>query len=245
MQWQTLMDSGFSRAVEQDGYAIIPGCINARTVDSLLAELEDGSIGGAVSRRAGRAFGIRNLLNVLPSVRTLAVSSTLMSLVEPVLGSGTRVVRGLYFDKHKDANWKVAWHQDLTIAVRKRIEVEGFGPWSLKAGICHVQPPLSVLEEMLALRVHLDDTDETNGALRVIPGSHKHGRLLSTNIRDFQENSLAVTCPVNAGGVMLMRPLLLHASSAAIYPRRRRVLHIEYSASELPGEMAWHDVPFD
>lgn len=215
MQRQTLLDNGFDRAVERDGYAIIPHCINANTIDSLLSELEDLSIDEAVSQRAGRAFGIRNLLNVLPSARTLAESSTLLSLVEPVVGSKARVVRGIYFDKHKDANWKVAWHQDLTIAVRKRVEVEGFGPWSLKAGIYHVQPPIPVLEGMLALRVHLDDADETNGALRVIPGSHKYGRLLATNIQDIKETCLAVTCSIDAGGVMLMRPLLLHASSAA------------------------------
>lgn len=162
-----------------------------------------------------------------------------------MLGRKARVVRGIYFDKHRDANWKVAWHQDVTIAVREKTEVEGFGPWSIKAGITHVQPPVWVLERMLALRLHLDYADLTNGALHVLSGSHKYGRLSARDIQTMKEKCRVVTCPVPAGGVMLMRPLLLHASSAATHPRRRRVLHLEYSASELPGGLAWYDAHVD
>ena len=89
-----------------------------------------------------------------------------------MLGKTARVVRGIYFDKHENANWKVAWHQDLTIAVRERVEVDGYGAWSIKARIHHVQPPVTVLENMLTVRVHLDHTEESNGALRVLPGRH-------------------------------------------------------------------------
>ncbi len=235
------MKKGFVEAVERDGYAIITDCLDAEIVCRLLRELEEVKTDEAVSQRAGKAFGIRNLLNVLPSTRALAESPTIRSLVEAVSCNEARVVRGIYFDKHRDANWKVAWHQDLTIAVRERIEVEGFGPWSLKAGIEHVQPPVSILQSMLALRVHLDDTDEANGALQVLPGSHLHGRLSAHQIQSLKQGGRPVTCPVPRGGVMLMRPLLLHASSAAESPRHRRVLHFEYSASNLPGGLSWYD----
>ena len=150
-------------------------------------------------------------------------------------------MRGVYLDKHKDANWKVAWHQDLTIAVRQRKEVEGYGPWSIKVGIQHVQPPVAVLEKMLAVRVHLDDTDESNGALRVIPGSHRHGRLNSEDIQDWKASSTPVSCAVKRGGVMLLRPLLLHASSLAFAPGHRRVLHFEYAAGELGSGLEWYE----
>src|SRR5262245_7189469 len=86
--------------------------------------------------------------------------------VEPILGPGAFVVRGLFFDKTPRANWKVSWHQDLTIAVRVRIEAPGFGPWSLKAGVVHVQPPAEILERMATVRLHLDDCSESNGPLR-------------------------------------------------------------------------------
>jgi hypothetical protein len=98
-------------------------------------------------------------------------------LVEPVLGDRFFAVRGILFDKIPDANWKVPWHQDVTIAVEERVEVEGFGPWSIKADVLHVQPPAEVLEHMVSVRLPLDNCDEENGALRVIHGSHLHGRI--------------------------------------------------------------------
>ncbi len=174
--------------LESDGFAIVPDVLDASTIDRLRDHLADIRADEATSRRGGKAFGVRNLLNVIPATRELAISRALRLLIEPVLGSGARVVRGVYFDKHKDANWKVAWHQDLTIAVRERVDIDEYGPWSLKAGIHHVQPPMSVLQGMLAARIHLDDTDASNGALRVFPGSQKHGRLTRVDIERWKAN---------------------------------------------------------
>ena len=230
----------YAAAVERDGFAVVADVIDASAVGRLVAELEGLEVGVAASRRAGRAYGVRDLLNVLPSARGLANGDELRSLVVPLLGEGARVVRGIFFDKHGGANWKVAWHQDLTIAVRERVEVEGFGPWSVKGGVPHVQPPASVLEGVLALRLHLDDADEANGALRVVPGSHRHGRLGPQDIELLKARRGVVTCAVRRGGAMLMRPLLVHASSSAARPSHRRVLHFEYSSSNLPGGLRWH-----
>lgn len=231
----------YAAAVERDGFAVVADVIGADTVGRLVAELEGLEAGVAVGRRAGGAYGVRNLLNVLPSAGKLANGDELRSLVAPLLGAGARVVRGVFFDKHGGANWKVAWHQDLTVAVRERVEVKGFGPWSVKAGVPHVQPPAAVLEGVLALRLHLDDADESNGALRVVPGSHRHGRLGPHAVERLKARHGVVTCNVARGGVLLMRPLLLHASSAAAAPSHRRVLHFEYSSSDLPGGLRWHD----
>jgi ectoine hydroxylase-related dioxygenase (phytanoyl-CoA dioxygenase family) len=158
-----------------------------------------------------------------------------------MLGREARVVRGIFFNKTVEANWKVAWHQDLTIAVREQIDVEDYGPWSVKASIVHVQPPIAILENMLTIRVHLDDTDELNGALHVIPGSHKSGRLLAEEIQDWKEKRNSVTCRIERGGAMIMRPLLLHSSSAAIDQRHRRVLHLEYCSAKLPNVLKWYE----
>ena len=110
-------------------------------------------------------------------MRELATSPLILELVEPVLGPDFFPVRGLLFDKIPGANWKVPWHQDVTIAVRKRIEADGFGPWSMKADVLHVQPPAAILEHMLSVRLHLDNCGEENGALRIIPASHLRGRI--------------------------------------------------------------------
>jgi ectoine hydroxylase-related dioxygenase (phytanoyl-CoA dioxygenase family) len=227
--------------IKRDGFAVIENVIDEEAVNQLLTEFRNLKADLAFNQRAGKAFGIRNLLNVLPPARALANSAHLRALVEPVLGLEARVVRGIYFDKHRAANWKVAWHQDLTIAVRDQIEAEGYGPWSEKAGIPHVQPPVAVLEDMLTLRLHLDNTDESNGALRVIPGSHTYGRLDAQEIQWWKEQQGISTCSVHKGGVMLMRPLLLHASSASTNPSHRRVLHFEYYSVDLPRGMEWYD----
>lgn len=172
-------------------------------------------------------------------MRDLAGSSPIRMAVKEILGTGARVVRGILFDKTEEANWKVPWHQDVTIAVNQKVDAAGYGPWSVKAGVLHVQPPASVLERMVSVRLHLDDCPEENGALRVIPGSHTSGKLDERLIQDITTRSVAVVCAMQRGGVLMMRPLLLHASSASSLPGHRRVLHFDYAASELPAGMDW------
>jgi ectoine hydroxylase-related dioxygenase (phytanoyl-CoA dioxygenase family) len=194
-----------------------------------------------VSQKGGSAYGIRNLLDLVPLTRTIASSPALRQIVEPILGSEVRVVRGIFFDKTATANWKVPWHQDLTIAVTERVDLADYGPWSLKAGVIHVQPPTAILERMLTVRIHLDDTDASNGALKVIPGSHTAGRLSPAAVESWRSIGNITICPVDRGGAMLMRPLLLHSSAAALVPQHRRVLHFEYAAATLPAPLTWHE----
>jgi hypothetical protein len=153
------------------GFAIAPQVIDLATRGILLHEL------GEVAR-AGR----RRIL-ALPAIAEFAASRGVIDLVSDYLGSRPTPIRAIYFDKSPDNNWFVSWHQDLTIAVRERADVAGFGPWSTKDGIPHVQPPVEVLEKMLAMRIHFDDTDDSNGGLRLLPGSHHFGRLSSEQIR--------------------------------------------------------------
>lgn len=226
--------------IKTHGFTIVPDLIDSETVFWLQAELTGVTSSEAVSQGRENSFSIRNLLNIVPAIRVLAKQDALMSVVEPILGKEARVVRGTFFDKTPEANWKVPWHQDLTIAVRQRFDVDGFGPWSVKAGIIHVQPPISVLENILAVRLHLDNTDESNGALKVIPGSHTQGRASIEETQRWKQTGRAVACPVPRGGVLAMRPLLLHASSTSHNPSHRRVVHLEFSSSQLPEGLEWH-----
>ena len=164
------------------------------------------------SRSAVQVYAIRNLLDVVPAVRQVAGSASVRRLVEPLLGPNAFPVQGIFFDKPADANWKVPWHQDLSIPVKARVEVPGFGPWSMKAGVPHVQAPSELLERMLIVRLHLDENTEMNGPLRVIAGSHRHGRLGREQLEWWRDHSEEVVCTVPRGGALLMRPLLLHAS---------------------------------
>ena len=181
----------------EDGFAVVEGVASDWEVDRLLA---------AVSVQ-GNVYAIRNLLELVPEVRAWANSPACRRLVEPILGSRARAVRGILFDKTPDANWKVPWHQDLTIAVQERVDIPGYGPWTAKAGVPHVQPPVAVLEQMVAVRLHLDDCGADNGPVRVLRGSHRWGRLTEVPMHPGDERA----CTVRRGGVLLMRPLLWHA----------------------------------
>jgi ectoine hydroxylase-related dioxygenase (phytanoyl-CoA dioxygenase family) len=218
--------------IEERGFTTIDPYLDRVSIDLLIQDL------AALNITSGRA-GIRNLLELVPSIRRLAQSQELRSIVEPILGEPARVVRGIFFDKHPTANWKVPWHQDLSIAVKQRLDLPDYHPWSMKEGILHVQPPTDILEQMLTVRIHLDRTDESNGALKVIPGSHVGGKLTPKEI-DLWKQSPAVFCTCEAGGVLLMRPLLLHASSAALVPSHRRVIHLEYASDRLPSGLEWY-----
>ena len=219
-------------SVDTDGFAMTENFLAEQEVADLVDFAEQNL------STEGHRGGVRNLLD-FPRMRSLAESQALRRAVEPILGSSARIVRGILFDKTEEANWKVPWHQDVTIAVDRKIEAEGYGPWSVKAGILHVQPPASVLERMVSVRLHLDDCPEENGALRVIAGSHTSGKLNERLIQDIATRTVGVTCAMQRGGVLIMRPLLLHASSASSFPGHRRVVHFDYAASDLPVGMDW------
>jgi len=215
--------------VEQHGFAVVPRVIDADVQRELLATL--GPVSGA---------GRRGLL-ALPVIAELARSPGLLAVVRPHLPSEPFPVRAIYFDKSPETNWLIPWHQDLSLALRASAEVPGFGPWSTKDGIPHVQPPVELLQQMLTVRLHLDDADESNGALRVLPGSHRLGRLSAERIQQFRSERADFLCRVSAGDALLMRPLLLHASSRSTSAQHRRVLHIEYAAFTLPEKLNWHE----
>jgi len=177
----------------------------------------------------------------VPAVRAVATGSTMQALATSVLGAAAFPVRTIYFDKTASANWKVAWHQDLTIAVRARIDSDGFGPWSSKDGVTHVQPPVGVLERMVSVRLHLDDCTASHGPLRVIPRSHRSGRLSVSGIAAIRAREPEHVCMARAGDLLVLRPLLLHASSAATEPGHRRVMHIEYACEPLPAGLDWFE----
>jgi ectoine hydroxylase-related dioxygenase (phytanoyl-CoA dioxygenase family) len=226
--------------ISERGFAILENIISIDFTDEIIAALERIQLTAEVKQRAGKAYGIRRLLDVVPEIRTLAESENLRKLIEPTLGKNARVVRGILFDKNPVANWKVPWHQDVVIALREKKEVAGFSAWSTKAGIIHAQPPAEILENILAVRIHLDDADETNGALRVIPGSHKLGLLSDQQINLIKGTNEEVTCRVAKSGALLMRPLLLHASSVATNPTHRRIIHLEFTAQNLPDGLEWY-----
>jgi len=218
--------------VEREGFAIHRVGVAGAVVERLKAAFDTGPSDGT------RHGGQRNVLS-RPEVRAVAQSETIRGLVEPVLGPRSFAVRALLFNKSPAANWRVIWHQDLSIAVKARTNVAGFGPWTMKGGLPHCLAPATVLERMLAVRIHLDDCNAEAGPLRVLPGTHLGGRLDGLAVEAWKARIPPVSCLAPTGGVVLMRPLLLHASSSSIRETRRRVLHIEFADGALPGGLEW------
>jgi ectoine hydroxylase-related dioxygenase (phytanoyl-CoA dioxygenase family) len=227
------------RCLDTDGYAVFEEVVGPTIVGGLVKHLQTNyAVSGR--QRDGSTFGVRNLLRDSPNIAALACLPEIRALVEPVLGPNVIAVRGILFDKTPGANWTVPWHQDLSIPVIQREEIAGFGPWSVKAGVPHVQPPVDILRNMLTVRLHLDDCGLDNGPLLVIPGSHAHGILLQNQADELRKLNPPAACAVHCGGVVLMRPLLLHASHSAESPGHRRVIHLEFSGGELPAPLRWH-----
>lgn len=227
---------------EQDGFLMLPAFVTDAECDALAVELTELHVQQQKSARRARG-GLRNVLRVSPRAAAFATAEPTLALMSGLLGAATFPVRAILFDKTDGANWGVPWHQDVAIAVAAQIETSGFGPWSVKDGVVHVQPPPRVLAGMATLRLHLDDCSADNGALRVLPGSHQHGELSSKAVSDWATKQVPVTCELSKGGALVMCPLLLHASSPAKNPSHRRVLHVEYAATELPNGLKWSERP--
>lgn len=210
-------------AVDKNGFAIVSGVLNPGEVSSLLRNLE------GPSQRHTRA-GIRHLM-ASAHVASLASDIRLLEIACEILGSEAFPFRATLFDKSQDANWLVVWHQDTALPLRCRNETPGWGPWSVKEGINYAHAPTHALNQVIALRVHLDDSTEHNGPLRVLPGTHTLGVLTDDEVFRLSVESPATDCLATRGSVLAMRPLLIHSSSKSQNDAPRRILHIEYSAS--------------
>lgn len=158
------------------------------------------------------------------------------------LGDSPQPVRAILFDKTPAANWSLAWHQDRVIAVRERVDVEGYGPWSRKHGALHVAPPFEILRAMITLRVHIDAVTQTNAPLLIAPGSHRLGRISEVDVPTAVARCGVATCLAEPGDVWAYATPILHGSERAKEPTHRRVLQVDYAVGELPGGLAWLDV---
>ncbi|BCD97962.1 phytanoyl-CoA dioxygenase family protein [Marinagarivorans cellulosilyticus] len=233
------MSSKKLKALEQQGFAMLRSAVAPAMIQALKNDCEslDAPITGGGLRRAEMALAsVKVVLNSM-SVRRLlklymGATDNQWYKTEPAL------VRAILFDKTPKQNWLVAWHQDKTVCVTQRFEHPGWGPWSVKNSVIHVQPPLAVLQHQLALRIHIDDANANNGCLKILPSSHIAGVMKEADIQTIDKSS-AVICEAKAGDVLLMKPHVLHASSKAKTPSARRVLHLEFSTYRLPEGIAW------
>lgn len=217
-----------------DGFLIVPHVLDEERREKaleLIASLDRTHDAVMASKDL---FAIRNACGIRPELLPLVWTPTLRDLASRYCGDDAFLTKSIYFDKPASSNWFVAYHQDISISVQRRHEVEGFSGWTSKRGVIGVIPPTDILERTLTVRIHFDDTNELNGALRVLRKSHLHG--IRNGVSDVSEE---VTCSVGAGGAMLMRPLLMHPSSRSLTDKPRRVLHLEFNDRDLPLPLRW------
>jgi len=226
--------------IHHKGYTVIDGVFSNADIDQILKLIADADQSNSKFRKTADLFAIRQFLKEIPQVVPIIFNDRLTSILVDLFGDDYFAVKSIYFDKPELSNWFVAWHQDLTISVNKKADIPGFSNWTIKQDQFAVQPPLEVLTDNFTIRIHLDDTDESNGALKVIPGSHLKGAYRPENI-DW-DNEVVDICNVYKGGVMVMRPLLMHASDRTTNNEKRRVIHIEFSRAKLPGQINWSEM---
>ncbi|MDO5979044.1 phytanoyl-CoA dioxygenase family protein [Flavivirga sp. MEBiC05379] len=180
---------------------------------------------------------MREVLLKIPELKDILFNKNFRKLIKSI-DKEVFLTKAIYFDKSPKDNWYVTWHQDIPINVAEKIETNGFSCWTNKKGVISVRPPEVVSKNTFSMRIHLDDTTVKNGALKVIPGSHNKG-LNDAEIKLITANSIPFVSEIGSGGVQLLKPLLLHASSETTVQKRRRVLHLEFSSIELPNGLQY------
>jgi ectoine hydroxylase-related dioxygenase (phytanoyl-CoA dioxygenase family) len=225
--------------IEEVGFSVIEEVFTDQDIEGILAAINKTDSTKETFRKSDDLFAIRQFLKEIPDSIELIFNNKLKHLIKALFGEDYFLVKSIYFDKPETSNWFVSYHQDLTISVDQKIEIAGFGPYTNKHNQFAVQPPLEILERNFTVRIHLDDTNEQNGALKVIANSHSKGIYRPESIDWNIEKE--ISCNVARGGVMIMKPLLLHSSSRTTNNQKRRVIHLEFSNRILPKELQWSE----
>jgi len=228
------------KEIDTEGFTIINTVYTENEIEKLISLIENNTenrLDTATFRKSQDLFAIRQFHKEIPETLPYIFNQNLKDIIEATFGEGYFITKSIYFDKPEKSNWFVAYHQDLTISVDKKIEIENFENWTIKQNQFAVQPPKEILENNFTIRIHLDNTTKDNGALKVISESHSKGIFRVENLQTENET----ICEVEKGGIMIMKPLLFHASNKTTNNERRRVIHIEFSNQILPDGLEWSE----
>jgi ectoine hydroxylase-related dioxygenase (phytanoyl-CoA dioxygenase family) len=229
----------FLNEFSEKGFHVVNEIYSNEEVNSITKFIDNLDTSNPIFRKTDDLFAIRQFVKEFPKIKELIFNENLLNIIEKVGGNDYFITKSIFFDKPETSNWFVSYHQDLTISVNKKESIEGFGPWTTKHNQYAVQPPTEILENIFTIRIHLDNTDENNGALKVIDKSHLK-EIYRPEVINWEAETEYV-CNVKSGGIMLMKPLLLHSSSRTKNNKRRRVIHIEFSNKELPNQLNWSE----
>ena len=228
--------------IDSEGFVIINDIYSEIEIEKIIHEIEkvtENETANSTFRKSEDLFAIRQFHKEIPKSINLIFNQKLKEIIRQNFGENFFITKSIYFDKPQKSNWFVAYHQDLTISVDKKISIKNFEHWTTKQNQFAVQPPIEILEKNFTIRIHIDKTTKENGALKVLNKSHNKGILRTENIE--VKNEIETICEVEKGGIMIMKPLLFHASNKTTNNERRRVIHIEFSNQKLPNELEWSE----
>jgi ectoine hydroxylase-related dioxygenase (phytanoyl-CoA dioxygenase family) len=228
--------------INSEGFTIINNVYSESEIEKIISEIEkvtEKETENSTFRKSEDLFAIRQFHKEIPETLKYIFNQNLREIIRSNFGENYFITKSIYFDKPEKSNWFVAYHQDLTISVDKKVETENFENWTTKQNQFAVQPPKEILEQNFTIRIHIDKTTKENGALKVLNKSHKNGIVRTENIEFINETE--TICEVEKGGIMIMKPLLFHASNKTTNNERRRVIHIEFSNQKLPNELEWSE----
>ena len=215
---------------ERDGFKHFPQAVDESALNRLTALFGGASAAGA--RLTAAALD--------PIADLISRAGAIGQVASELCDRPPFAVRAILFDKQPEMNWSLDWHQDRTINVAERIEQTGFDHWTVKQGLLHVEPPPSVIAQMVTLRVHLDDVPQDNGPLRVLPGSHLLGRLPEGDIETLAVRVGEFGCLAKCGDVWAYRTAIVHASSSVANGHgNRRVLQLDFACDDLDPPLRW------
>jgi ectoine hydroxylase-related dioxygenase (phytanoyl-CoA dioxygenase family) len=228
--------------IASEGFVIINEFYSEIEIEKIIHEIEkvtENETENSTFRKSKDLFAIRQFHKEIPTSLNIIFNQNLKKIINQNFGENFFITKSIYFDKPEESNWFVAYHQDLTISVNKKIEIANFKNWTIKQKQFAVQPPIEILEKNFTIRIHIDKTTKENGALKVLNKSHRKGIVRTENIE--VKNEIESICEVEKGGIMIMKPLLFHASNKTTNNERRRVIHIEFSNQRLPKELEWSE----
>ena len=223
-----------AKRLEYKGFGLLNHVYSKRDIRKLKARFDN-----YIKQNNEQVFGMRETLKKMPELKEIIINKNFKKLIKSI-DKNAFLTKAIYFDKSPKDNWYVTWHQDIPINVLEKKDIDGFSSWTNKKGVISVCPPEEISKNTFSMRIHLDDTTIKNGALKVIPGSHNK-RLSDDEIKLITANSIPFVSEVASGGVQLIKPLLLHASSVSKVQKRRRVLHLEFSSIELPNGLEYSE----
>ena len=226
--------------INSEGFAIIDNVYSENEIEKIISEIEKVTeTENSTFRKSQDLFAIRQFHKEIPETLNFIFNQNLRKIIKLNFGENYFITKSIYFDKPEKSNWFVAYHQDLTISVDRKVEIENYENWTTKQNQFAVQPPKEILEQNFTIRIHIDKTTKENGALKVLNKSHRKGIVRTENVE--LENEIETICEVDKGGIMIMKPLIFHASNKTTNNERRRVIHIEFSNQKLPNELEWSE----